>query len=246
MRNVLLALALASASSAAQAGFVVTIEDRGVQNSSANFYYKGVETFDGRATGTGKDFTTTYGGNQITGSYINVQINDADQYGGANGTGQYAVTFTRNGNYSLDLSTLDPRGINFFGYWLSALDAGNYITFYKGGNQVFQFTPADVLSFVGSKRQYFCNPNEPYQSANCGEPYVFVNIYDVGDTFDRIEFAEVNSGGGYESDNHTVGFWFPPIEGTLVSGTLPAPAPASMAIFGLGLIGLGAARRRRA
>ncbi|MDT7934562.1 MAG: PEP-CTERM sorting domain-containing protein [Sphingomonadaceae bacterium] len=244
MRNFLSALAFIGASTAAQAGFVVTIEDPSVQSSTANFTYRGVETFDGRATGTGKTFTTTFGGNQITGEYRNVQIINADQYGGAGGTGQYAVTFEYLGSYSLNLSTLDPRGINFFGFWLSALDSGNYVRLFKGNNQVFQFTPTDVLNAVSGNVSYYCNPNAQYRTSNCGEPYVFVNIYDVGDTFDRIEFAEVNSGGGYESDNHTVGFWAPPIRGRVVSGVLPTPAPATLAIFGLGLIGLGAARRR--
>ena len=63
-----------------------------------------------------------------------VQINPADVYGGAGGAGNYAVAFG-NTPYTLTLTAdpiKDPQGINYFGYWLSALDAGNQVAFLQG------------------------------------------------------------------------------------------------------------------
>jgi len=89
--------------------FTVTYEAAGVQNTTASFDYVGVENFDGLTTGTGESFTTSYGTTassayQMSGAYSGVQINAADQYGGAGGTGKYAVTFSSAG-YTLMLSS---------------------------------------------------------------------------------------------------------------------------------------------
>ena len=221
----------------AHATFSVSFENPGVQNSTATFAFEGVETFDGLSTGAGQSVTTDFGtGGIINGTYTNLQVNSADQYGGAGGTGNYAVTFGNTG-YSLDLSTTDSRGINYFGYWLSALDGGNVLQFYKAGVLVDTFTPANVLAAIGSNSAYFGNPNANFLGANGGQPYAFINVFDKGGTFDRVVFSENPAQGGYESDNHTVGFF-------TKGGGNPVPEPASVALFGLGLIGVARLRRR--
>lgn len=228
----------------AVAGVTVTYEDAGVQNSTAGFDFVGVETFEGVATGSGQSFGTTFGGSAISGTYSNVQIDSANQFGSAGGTGNHAVTFAGVG-YDLSLSTARPEGINYFGYWLSALDRGNKLEFFRDGALVYSFTPDAVDAAVGAcpnGSNAFCgNPTLPFLGQNGSEPYVFVNVYFTGGTtIDMVRFFEAPSVGGYESDNHTVGYF-----NTIGGNTVPEPATWGMMILGFGLVGLASRRRNR-
>lgn len=239
------AVALTAFAGVAHAGdnFHVTIENPGVKKSTATFDSVGVETFDSTALGGNRSFTTDFGtGGIITGSYTGVDVLAADQYGGAGGVGNYASTQST-GGYSLDLTTTDPAGINYFGFWLSALDGGNTLTFSKAGTTVFTFSPTDVLALVGSMPAYFGNPDGPFAGQDGAQPFVFLNFYDTDGIFDKVTFSENPTIGGYESDNHTVGF-FTVESGTPVGG-VPEPASWAMMIMGFGAIG-GAMRRRAA
>jgi len=196
---------------------VVTYEKPGEQNSSATFTLVGVETFDSVKTGADKKFKTDFGtGGAIRGSYRDVQVDAANVYGSAGGSGNHAVTFTTSG-YSLDLQTRLDGGVTYFGYWLSALDSRNQVTLLSGGKEIFVFAPAAVLNAVGDKPGYFGNPNAGFAGQNKGEPYVFVNFFsDVA--FDQVKFSQRSGGGGYESDNHSVGQWI-----TQSGGIVPEP-----------------------
>ena len=241
----------------ATAGFLVTYEAPGVQNANQSALCAdlgggsasctiGIENFDSRSLGLGNNFTTQFGigggPNFISGAYTNVEIRNADQYGGAGWAGRFPLAFAAN-PYEVLLTTNLASGINYFGYWLSALDAGNIVEFYSGANLVFTFNPENVIALIGScpnaANPYCGNPNDLTQ--NPTEPYVFLNFFDQGSTFDRIRFYEndaLKPGGGYESDNHTVGF------ATATSGT-PIPEPASLMLLCLGLAGLKLSRRQR-
>jgi len=108
----------------------------------------GVENFDTRTTNA--TFTTNFGtSGTFTGIYSAVQVNAADQYGGAGGTGKYPVAFS-NTPYNIALSTTLATGINYFGFWISALDAGNQVGFYKNGVLLYNFTPSTLIAAVGS------------------------------------------------------------------------------------------------
>lgn len=246
------AACLAMLAGAAQAAFLVTYELPGSTATTASFDYVGVETFNSRPIGV-QSFTTDFGttGKPVvmTGKYSNVQIHAVDVYGGA-GNSNYAVAFS-NTPYELTLqaaagAAATPVPVTYFGYWLSALDAGNQVAFYRGGTEVFSFDPADVLALTGNcpTSPYCGRPEAPHEDGNGGEPYVFLNFYDdSGLGFDRIRFYET-TGGGYESDNHTVGF-YNRITGTPIPGN-EIPEPSTLALAGLAVAGLMARRRRGA
>jgi len=236
------AICMAGAAHAEQITVRYETERAGAQNTSATFSQVGVETFESVSTGSGKTYATDFGtGGAVSATYRNLQVNHADQYGGANGSGHYAVTFS-SGGYEIDFN---GAGVNYFGFWLSALDANNYVTFYRGGQKLLDFTPADLIAMVGGNAAYYGNPNTPFRGQNGGEPYAFVNFFDEGGYFDRIVFRQAG-GGGYESDNHTVGLWLTQGTGTMVSTTsvTPVPEPGEAWLFGIGGFLVLLARRR--
>jgi hypothetical protein len=220
--------------------FFLNYEAPGVQSTTATFSIMGVENFDTRAGA----FSTDYGASGvITGTYGgSVQILPADQYGGAGGVGNYIVAFPGAPSQLTLVNdpVKNPDGINYFGYWLSALDAGNQVVFKKAGVQVGALTPGDVLAQVSGQPAYFGNPNPAFLGQNSGQPYAFINFYDTTGTFDEVDFTQ-NMIGGYESDNHTVGFF------TKIGGvTTAVPEPSAWIMMGLGFAGLSFAGHRRA
>jgi PEP-CTERM motif len=175
----------------------------------------------------------------ITGEYTNVEIKSGDVY--SNGT-NYAVTFST-GGYMLSLSTSDDSPLTYFGYYLPALDGGNQLEFLKDGVVVATINPAAVIANTGTcpngANPYCGNPNGPFAGGNTGEPYAFINVYfSDGASFDAVRFFENPTVGGYESDNHTVGYFV--TRGVVV----PEPATWAMMIAGFGLVGFAARRRR--
>ncbi len=231
--------------------FKVSFEFPGVQNASSAALCAntgtgtctiGVETFDTRASNA--SFTTNFGtGTKITGVYSSTSIIAADQYGGAGGTGKYPVA-NSNAPYNVALTTTLTTGINYFGFWLSALDPGNQVAFYKNNVLLYNFTPNNLIAALGAcsvANAYCGNPNTASPRSNNTQLYAFVNFLDTNGTFDSVRFTENPAAGGYESDNHTVGF------ATTESGiNVPVPEPASLALLAFALAGLSVVRRRPA
>ena len=67
---------------------------------------------------------------------------------------------------------------------------------------------------------------------------MFINFYDTTGTFNQITFTEDPAVGGYESDNHTVGFY------TEIGG-VGTPEPSTWAMLIAGFAGLGLPGWRR-
>jgi hypothetical protein len=231
----------------ATAAVTVTFENPGVQNSTAGFDFVGIETFEGTSTGSGKTLPTTFGGSEISGTYTNLRVDGANRFGSAGGVGNHAVAKGGSDGYELTLTTARPEGITYFGYWLSALDAGNVLEFYSGATKIYTFTPEDVLDRIGScpkppapANPYCGNPTSAFLGQNGGEPYAFVNLFFTGgQTIDRVAFFESPDKGNYESDNHTVGYF-----NEITGNPVPEPASWALMIAGFGLTGAAMRRRR--
>ena len=163
------------------------------------------------------------------------------QYGGAGGTGYYATVTHSTYTLALTVSGGVP-GVNYFGLWFSALDAGNELQFYDSGTLVYTFTPAMFMQLVGNcPGSAFCgNPNNGDDGS---EQFAFLNFFDQGGYFDQIVFTETTNA-GFESDNHTVAYMNPVTpSGTVIPG--PAPEPGSFVLLSLGALSLLGLKRRR-
>lgn len=241
MRPLPLFMVLAGLAAApASAAIVIQYEAPTVQDSTAIFDVKGVERFEDRPTGANAGFSTDFGtGGAIVATYTGGRIDNANQYGSAGGTGRHIVTFSNLPAIEINFTTTLPQGLNYFGYWLSALDGGNRLEFFSGATSLGTITPSDVSGFTGAcpASPYCGNPNAPFLGQNSREPYAFLNVYFTnGMTYDRIRIYQIG-GGGYESDNHTVGYF-------LRMGGVPEPATWGLMIAGFGLVGYAARRRR--
>lgn len=134
---------------------------------------------------------------------------NADQYGGAGGTGQYLSV--QGGPINVTLTGQQK----YVGFWWSAGDNTNIIRFYDTANNLLaEFTTATLvalLSGTGSitaidgnrypKVAYRGNPNPP-AGRNSLEPYGYVNLVLEGSStsFGRIEIR----GSNFELDNLAV------------------------------------------
>ena len=167
----------------------------------------------------------------ISGTYSgSLTVSGANEYGGTGGTGYFASV--SDGSYTLKLTTSgDLPGVNYFGLWFSALDAGNDLKFYEKNAQgtetlLYDFTPALFQKLVGScpnSSNAFCgNPSGAYKGEDSGEQYAFLNFFDTTGYIDEIVFTETTSA-GLESDNQTVAYLDPIEASDTVIGTTPEP-----------------------
>jgi len=106
---------------------------------------------------------------------------------------------------------------NYFGLYWGSIDTYNSITFFKGITQLLSFTGETVA-------QNYANGNQTAPPSN-----TYVNFYGL-DAFDSFKLASTSR--AFEVDNVAV-------------GTAPVPEPATMLLFGTGLVGLAGFRRKK-
>lgn len=90
--------------------------------------------------------------------------------------------------------------MTYFGFWLSALDNNNSITFYQGGSELFTFSAAAARTFINglpNRNAYFGNPNSQFAGQNSVSPMLI-------STFMRA--AERSLTGWFSSRGHLVGW----------------------------------------
>ncbi|MEM8721024.1 MAG: Ig-like domain-containing protein [Cyanobacteria bacterium P01_G01_bin.39] len=188
------------------AGIVVSIEGPTIQSSqlpNIDEYY--TIDFDDQSTGTA-GFSRTNG--TTTYNYgSNLEVKTANQWGGAGGSKfitQKKIEEIRSYTINID------EDQKYFGFWWSAGDPYNKITFKKDGTKVAEFKTEDLVNFIKSSgvsntQDYYGNP--AYTGSSTGhlrEPFSFVNVFFKKGAYDEIVVATLTAGGSaFESDNHT-------------------------------------------
>ncbi|MEL6930081.1 MAG: Ig-like domain-containing protein [Cyanobacteria bacterium J06600_6] len=187
------------------AGIVVSIEAPGITTSQipeTNDYY--VVDFNSQSNGT-DGFVKSH--NNTTYTYSSdLEIKNANQWGGSEGSKfitQERLESIR--SYKIEVNE-DQK---YFGFWWSAGDPHNKITFKKDGVNVAEFKTRDLVNFINSSdvtntANYYGNPSWSESGGHENEPFSFVNIFFKQGSYDEIIVATLTEGGAaFESDNHT-------------------------------------------
>jgi len=259
---VVAAILLAGVQQSAAGPITATYNAAGVESPNAasicgstNGCTVGVENFNYvTQTQASQGYTSNYGSgtgvaSPYTGVYTPFALEPAGEYGGAGGIGTYPVVYGYNTPASYTISLTDNNtggGVNYFGLWISALDAANQLQFYDAsGNLIYTFTAQQLISDLGNCNNgtagnaYCGNPSD--WGADPGELFAYVNFFDTVGTFSTVVVSEANGGGaGFESDNQAVAY-NPNL--TVSSGTAVIPEPASWVLLGFGIAGLFFMRR---
>ena len=189
-----------------QTDITVTIEAPEIQEpqlSNPNDYF--VVDFDDVNTGT-NIFTVEIDGTNYQYS-SDLEVKTANQWGGA-GSSKFITQAVKQSIRSYKINIDEEQ--KYFGFWWSAGDPYNKITFKKGNQEVATFKTEDLVNFINSSgventQAYYGNP--AYSGANTGhqnEPFSFVNVFFNEGGYDEIIVETLTAGGSaFESDNHT-------------------------------------------
>ncbi len=226
LKRLITAILLSFTATSAQA-FTVTIENPTVQRSPiTNDIF--VVDFNNQTLGN-NGFSLSNGNTSYT--YSNeLAITESNVYGGANSS-QFITNSTlpgEPGNYKISIN----QEQKYFGFWWSAGDPYNKITFKNNGNVVAVLQTEDIVNHINNindaalKSAYKGNPNGVNDQWSLEENYAFVNVFfnHYGEAYDEIvvEIMPNDTEAGFESDNHTFSVAEQKISGTLVTDVPPA------------------------
>lgn len=233
------------ASASAEAGLLVTYEAPGVQSSQVGGTLV-TENFDSFTVGDYGTLATAVGTFELVPGQ-GVSIDAANQFGGAGGVGNFLAVGVQSTTNAATLNLALGTPQSYFGFWWSAADPQNQISFYSGGSLLATFNPTTALGAL-SDAAFFGNPNANFLGQNSSEKYAYLNFFGTdGTTFDQIVFANNNLGSGFEIDNISIraaAVIDPPGE-EIPGGVTPVPEPTTLASAGMAiLIGLAYSRRR--
>lgn len=213
-----------SAEKALSNGITVTIEAPEIQSSqlpNSNEYF--VVDFENQ-NGT-NSFNVT--NNNTTYSYSSdLEVKSANQWGGANGS-KFITQKVLESIRSYKLTVSEEQ--KYFGFWWSAGDPYNQITFKNDGEEVASFKTSDLVNFINDSgtvntESYKGNPAyNGEQTGHLNEPFAFVNVFFNQDTaYDEIIVATLTEGGSaFESDNHTFSAIAQEIRGEVIPNGAP-------------------------
>ncbi|MEP7702692.1 PEP-CTERM sorting domain-containing protein [Paraglaciecola sp. 25GB23A] len=126
-------------------------------------------------------------------------------------------------DYSGFLAAQLDTGITYLGFYWGSVDDYNDFEFYSGGSLIETITGSSLLAQLGG-----VNGSQTNRDSN-----VYVNIaFSFADAFDRVRITSTGVAG--EFDNIVIGL-----------RNRPVPAPTGLAFLGLGLLGLGLAKRMK-
>lgn len=170
--------------------------------------------------------TYTYSGELV--------ITESNEWGGANSS-QFITNSTAPGEPGSYHISIDQKQ-KYFGFWWSAGDPYNKITFKNDGNVVAVLQTEDIQNHINNiddlelQSSYKGNPNGGNTEWSSPQIYTFVNVFfnHHGETYDEIVFEIMSNPeqAGFESDNHSFSVLEQAISGKLVIDLPPAIFPA--------------------
>ena len=211
-----------SAANVAAPGSNVFIETFGARNNGGNSQGCGLDTPSSLVSVTGGSFDTR------TGTLSGVAAAPAGDsgcyaYGPTAGSTLPDVVMV---DYAGLLSTLGANAsLNYLGLYYGSIDTYNDLTFYNASGAVITtVTGASLIDrFKGT------SGNQTADSSN-----IYVNLFFApSEQFTSFSFSTTKP--AFEMDNLAIGF----------NVTNNVPEPGSLALFGMGLAGLAAARKRK-
>ena len=149
------------------------------------------------------------------GSVINYSVSGGSAAPAGDATYYYTVAYPLQSGTGT-FTAAAGTSYNYFGLYWGSIDNYNTLNFFSGGNLIASITGSDVIA-AGTA---LGNQTAPGSNR-------YVNFFFDG-KFDRIDFSTTQF--AFESDNHAFA---------------SVPEPATLGLFGLGLLGAGGARRRR-
>lgn len=208
-----------TSSASVEKSITVTLEPAKTQASQLPAAGTYVVDFNNRSGTAGFSLTNGTGANMTTYTYGgDLNVKNADQWGGANGS-KYITQADGKNSFNIKVN----QDQKYFGFWWSAGDAANKITFRNDGQDVTVFETKDLVKFIdsqnaGQKEQYYGNP--AYTGKDTGhkkEAFAFVNVFFNNQVYDEIVVQTlVTSGAKFESDNHTFSAKAQDTSGTVV------------------------------